>query len=528
MYRRSSAFLQYFLILFILSPLYVLLTSTEQVMAQNKTTSRPSTAIPIGSPLNITCSVTNTIAPSNVVLGLPLKQNTTVYIDRSQSRLPIHYSITGENSLNNITAETNTSTYLVNIFSGSNGSLKIELPKNMLILSKSSQAVNSPYLASDKQRLLSCQEIKDTSQTRILDIHFVTGTRVIKIIGNSFQHLPPIAKVTLNSQAVNENSSVKLNGSKSYDPEGGPLTYNWTQIAGKRVILNGANRPTATFNATTGVSNETFRLTVKNSANQNATASENVIVRHIALPPPAPLVTIPAPNSDFLYVVIIALAMTVPVMYDIRKGYQNRDANNRPTYTEGLGRMLMTFGIIILLGTVVFDVITTITHNIQSTNQAAVETNKQLVLMVTSIGTVLGGAVSSIIGFYFGSKAAAPKPDSTAGTGGAGAAAVVNTSPHEWSDTTQASTPIEATFSKPLDAATVKDDSLTLIDDVHNKNIAGKTSLGGDQKTIMFTPRSSKDLTPSHYIATISGVKDSAGDAIGSTTWKFTIKEPKE
>jgi hypothetical protein len=120
---------------------------------------------------------------------------------------------------------------------------------------------------------------------------------------------------------------------------------------------------------------------------------------------PPPLVSIPGTfSSDFYYVVIITLAMVVPVMYDIRKGYQNKDKDGKPTYTEGLGIMLMTFAIIILLAIVVFDLITTITYNIQSTNPAAVEVNRSLVTTVTSIGTVLGGAIASIIGFYFGSK----------------------------------------------------------------------------------------------------------------------------
>jgi hypothetical protein len=56
--------------------------------------------------------------------------------------------------------------------------------------------------------------------------------------------------------------TVTLNGSGSFDPDGDPITYQWTQIAGPAVSISGMNSATASFPAAAGQS-YAFRLTVK-------------------------------------------------------------------------------------------------------------------------------------------------------------------------------------------------------------------------------------------------------------------------
>jgi homoserine kinase len=55
------------------------------------------------------------------------------------------------------------------------------------------------------------------------------------------------------------------------------------------VILGAASSAVATLNATRAASNITITFTVKNSANQTDTATENVVVRNVALQPLAGL-----------------------------------------------------------------------------------------------------------------------------------------------------------------------------------------------------------------------------------------------
>ncbi len=64
---------------------------------------------------------------------------------------------------------------------------------------------------------------------------------------------------------------ITLDGSASYDPEGDPITFSWTQTGGPAVSLSGANTARATFNAADG-QRYTFRLTVTDDKGASAVA----------------------------------------------------------------------------------------------------------------------------------------------------------------------------------------------------------------------------------------------------------------
>ena len=85
---------------------------------------------------------------------------------------------------------------------------------------------------------------------------------------------PPVADAGPNQLGV-PGGTVTLNGSGSYDPLGLALTYQWTQITGPGVPLSSPTSPTTTFTAASGQS-YSFRLTVKNSDNLQASASTTV------------------------------------------------------------------------------------------------------------------------------------------------------------------------------------------------------------------------------------------------------------
>jgi hypothetical protein len=62
-----------------------------------------------------------------------------------------------------------------------------------------------------------------------------------------FGGLPPVANAGLD-QKVNADAIVTLDGSASYDPQGNPITYAWSQIAGKpTVLLNSPTSKKSTF-----------------------------------------------------------------------------------------------------------------------------------------------------------------------------------------------------------------------------------------------------------------------------------------
>ena len=93
-------------------------------------------------------------------------------------------------------------------------------------------------------------------------------------------------------QSVKEGSPVTLSGGLSFDPDGDPLTFRWTQISGTPVVLSGADTESPTFTApelpggTGSVAILTFALTVSDGALPN-TAEARVTVEQVNHAPKA-------------------------------------------------------------------------------------------------------------------------------------------------------------------------------------------------------------------------------------------------
>jgi hypothetical protein len=103
---------------------------------------------------------------------------------------------------------------------------------------------------------------------------------------------PPNKPPIVNSgpdQTVNAGDRVKLDGSKSRDPDGRIVSYLWKQIAGLPVVtLNGTDTAIATFTAPKDISSNTdliFELTVTDSKNAKSVSTVKVTDKYI--PPPS-------------------------------------------------------------------------------------------------------------------------------------------------------------------------------------------------------------------------------------------------
>lgn len=101
------------------------------------------------------------------------------------------------------------------------------------------------------------------------EVRYELGTRRV---GSS----PPIADAGPNQTNV-PAGIITLNGSGSYDPLGGTLTYSWTQVTGPTVVITNPTSAIATFPGLAGQT-YSFRLTVKNVDGLTGTATTTVTI----------------------------------------------------------------------------------------------------------------------------------------------------------------------------------------------------------------------------------------------------------
>ncbi len=87
----------------------------------------------------------------------------------------------------------------------------------------------------------------------------------------------PNARAT-GPQNVQVGGSVTLDGSASSDPEGSALSYNWQQISGPAVTLQGANTAQTRFTAPAQAATLRFRLTVTDAVGITASSEIQVMV----------------------------------------------------------------------------------------------------------------------------------------------------------------------------------------------------------------------------------------------------------
>ena len=246
------------------------------------------------------------------------------------------------------------------------------------------------------------------------------------------------------------------------------------------------------------------------------------------------LVSIFDSSLPFYFLGVIAAAMVIPLIIDmifayIKKPKESIDKEGKaPVGMQGLYRTLMTFGVILLMGTVIFYVLTLITLNIDNPTTATATTLQSLIDMLKNLSAILGTALATIIAFYFGMRGA----ESAAAVGAAAGAAsvqteplaptIVGTYPADGQKGILVYSDIVASFSKQMDSSTTDVRTFTLKKDGDTSIIKGSVTLTSDGKAAMLNPLS--DLEPStKYTATITKeVKDVTGIAMTSDkTWSF-------
>ena len=239
-------------------------------------------------------------------------------------------------------------------------------------------------------------------------------------------------------------------------------------------------------------------------------------------------------NLPAIFIIVIFLIIIIPLVLDMYLAYRKKPKestdkeNNRVVGMPGLYRSLMTFGIIVLVGTVIFYLLALITLNINNSTSPVLQS---LIDILKSLGTILGTALATIIAFYFGMRGAesATEKATAAATKQASGQRVppqvLNTLPADGATEVPVTSLVSATFSEPMSSPTINTNTFTVRKSEETAPITGIVSLSSDGKTAIFD--STQDFSPNtKYVAAIDiRAEDLAGNALVSAKrWSFTTK----
>jgi hypothetical protein len=349
----------------------------------------------------------------------------------------------------------------------------------------------------------------------------------------------------LSSENVLASSSLPAsNASKSLTTITAGLTNtaNATNAISENVTGTLANATSALENATNITQNTTSALADATAALTNATQA----LQNISSIPAArllPTTNATAVNSTtvinsifnsnlpVLFIIVIFLIIIIPLVFDMYLAYRKKPKdstekeNNQVVGMPGLYRSLMTFGIIVLVGTVIFYLLALITLNINNSTSPVLQS---LIDILKNLGTILGTALATIIAFYFGMRGAESATEKAAAAATKHASEkvppkVLNTIPADGATDVPVTSLVSATFSEPMSSPTINANTFTVKKADETTPIIGIVSLSSDGKTAIFD--SIQDFSPNtKYVAAIDiGAEDLAGNALVSAKrWSFT------
>src|SRR5919112_531225 len=133
---------------------------------------------------------------SNATSGKTITASNTFDLTIDNQRYPLKYNITG-GEVTSITADPAQATFLINIASREDGTLAIELPRNV-IDSKSQGNTDEEYAVFVDDQPKDFEEISNNNEVRTLEIGFENGAEKIEIAGTHIiPEFGPIAAIIL-------------------------------------------------------------------------------------------------------------------------------------------------------------------------------------------------------------------------------------------------------------------------------------------------------------------------------------------
>ena len=238
-----------------------------------------------------------------------------------------------------------------------------------------------------------------------------------------------------------------------------------------------------------------------------------------------------------VFIIVIFLALIIPMIFDMYLAYRRKPGNieesgeKRVRGMPGLYRTLMAFGIMLLVGTVIFYLLALITLNLNNLENTVLES---LIAILRDLGIILGTGLATIIAFYFGQRGSESSVEKAASmvTSNLGRdrerPKVSSTIPIDGAENVSRDSLVQATFSEPMNSATVNQNTFVVRKE-NESAIPGKVSLSPDAKTVSFDPDPNFDSKTKYHASVSTAVQDLAGNTLAEPkSWSFTTKDECE
>jgi hypothetical protein len=199
-----------------------------------------------------------------------------------------------------------------------------------------------------------------------------------------------ISSASSNASAILVNNTANAIATKAATAAASKVT-NATAVTLNKTITTAVDRAAASA---------TDKIAAAVAANNTNTTRSTQIVRTLLGE---------SPQSTAMNILIAtALVILIPLVSDMVLAHRRRSKHldqglaSAPTGMPGLYRALMTFGIIIIVGTLVFYVIGLVIAN---SSIAGPQAFTGLLNILQNLAAILGTALASVIAFYFGTRA---------------------------------------------------------------------------------------------------------------------------
>jgi HYR domain len=278
---------------------------------------------------------------------------------------------------------------------------------------------------------------------------------------------------------VDGNAALEENGiNVTQDNVGGDITISCNKASGSMFLIGNTEVECRATDAARNEGNASFTVTVNSPPPLPTTAVNASTINSTQI-----IEGIFDSNLPIVFITIIFLIIIIPLGLDMWLAYHRKPTggstdkeNGRALGMPGLYRSLMTFGIIVLVGTVIFYLLALITLNINNPTSPILQS---LIDILKNLGTILGTALATIIAFYFGMRGTESATEkAAAATEKAATAAAAATEKAATAATTAAASTADKTAASTADktAASTADKTAATTADKTAATTADKTA----------------------------------------------------